>query len=80
MNLRKIRTEKGITQTALAETVGVTGQAICNYEVGIREPNLETLRNLAAALEVTVDELIGDNDDSSDISRVSRCESDRIPS
>ena len=64
MNLAKIRKEKEMTQTALAEKVGVGDTAICNYEKGLREPNLDTLKKLATALEVTVDELIGDDDDS----------------
>ena len=63
MNLKKIRTEKGITQKAIASEVGKTVGAISNYEIGIREPNLETLKKLATALEVTVDELLEDPDD-----------------
>ena len=81
MNLRKIRKEKGITQEQLANQIGAKRTRITNYETGYREPNLETLRNLATALEVTVDELIGDDDnDQCDVSRVSGCESDRVPS
>ena len=50
-----IRKEKGMTQNDLAEKLGLTSQAICNYEKGIREPNLDTMKKLATALEVTVD-------------------------
>ena len=63
MNLKKIRIKKGFTQTALAEKVNLTNQAICNYEMGIREPNLETLKKLATELECTVDELLEDETD-----------------
>jgi transcriptional regulator with XRE-family HTH domain len=59
----KIRKEKGMTQNDLAEKLGLTSQAICNYEKGIREPNLATLRNMSTVLECTVDELLEDDDD-----------------
>ena len=65
MNLREKRMEKGITQVALAKQTGLTNQAICNYEQGIREPRLRDAQALARALGCTVDELIGDPDDES---------------
>lgn len=63
MNLEKIRTEKGLTQISVAESVGVTSQAICNYEKGIREPSLYTLKRLASVLDCTVDELLADGEE-----------------
>ena len=60
MNLANKRKEKGITQEELANKVGVQNTAICNYEIGIREPNLDTLKRLASALDCTVDELLAD--------------------
>ena len=63
MNLREIRLARGITQKTLADAVGLSDQAICTYEIGTREPNLETLRKLATVLDCTIDELIGGNDD-----------------
>lgn len=60
MNLKKIRTEKGITQETLANAIGVNPTAISNYEIGIREPNLEKLKNIASVLDCTVDELLED--------------------
>ena len=62
MKLKEIRTQKGITQEELANKVGVQNTAICNYEVGIREPSLYTLKRIATVLECTVDELIEDED------------------
>lgn len=61
-NLKKIRLRKGLTQAELASKVGVLNTTICNYESGFREPDLETLKKLAAALECTVDELLEDDD------------------
>ena len=69
MNLVKIRTEKGMTQKIIADAVGVTPQAISNYEAGIREPSLSTAKRIATVLEVTVDQLL--EDESDDKGRVS---------
>ena len=62
MKLKEIRTQKGMTQESVAKGVGVTNQAICNYEKGVRKPGLYTLKKLANVLECTVDALIEDED------------------
>jgi transcriptional regulator with XRE-family HTH domain len=58
-NLKRIRTEKGITQGQLAKACGVTNQAISNYETGIREPSLDIIAKQVSVLEVSADELLG---------------------
>lgn len=63
LNLKKIRTQKGITQDELATKCGVSQQAVCNYEAGIREPSLYTLKRLASVLDCTVDELLADSEE-----------------
>ena len=63
MKLRDIRTKKEMTQEELAQSCGISRQRITNYEIGIREPNLDTLKKLETALEVTVDELLREEDD-----------------
>lgn len=62
MNLKKIRLERGMTQSDVAAAVGLSDEAICTYEIGTREPNLETLRKLATVLNCTIDELIGNEE------------------
>lgn len=62
-NLANFRKEKGITQKTLGDSVGVCANAISNYEIGIREPNIETLKKIATTLEVTVDELLKEAQD-----------------
>lgn len=57
-NLKALRKAANLTCIQLGEKVGCTAMTISRYETGKREPNLETLRRLAAALGVTVDELI----------------------
>jgi len=58
-NLKMIRISRGMSQEALAKAIGVTQQAIWNYENGIREPDLDTLRKLTEALDCTLEDLIG---------------------
>ena len=57
-NIKKFRSGKGITQEELAEQLHVTRQAVSNWENGKTQPDIETLSNLAAFFEVTVEELI----------------------
>lgn len=47
------RKARGLTQTELAEMVGLTQPAINRYEAGEREPDDKTLAGLARALGVT---------------------------
>lgn len=60
--LKELRTEKRMTCQAVATAVGLTKNAITNYESGIREPSLETLKKLCDFFDVTADYLIGRTD------------------
>lgn len=57
-NIKKIRTEKNLTQDALAEKIHVTRQAISNWENDKTKPDIEALEILAEVLEVEIEELI----------------------
>lgn len=57
--LKSFRTEKKLTQEDLAKKVGVAKTTIIGYEKGNREPDVEKLKLLASALDITADELIG---------------------
>ena len=57
-NLKKIRTEKKLTQDVLAEKLHVTRQAISNWENDKTKPDIESLEMLAEVLEVDIEELI----------------------
>lgn len=59
-NILKIRTEKGLTQAQLAEKLNVQQSMISMIENEERNPSVNVLLKLAAALGVTVDELIGE--------------------
>lgn len=56
-NLQKMRKQKGLTQEALAEAAGVARQTIAKWEAEESSPDLETAQRLAAALDVSLDDL-----------------------
>lgn len=51
-----------MTCQMVASAVGLTKNAITNYEAGIREPSLAILKNLCDLFEVSADYLIGRTD------------------
>jgi transcriptional regulator with XRE-family HTH domain len=58
-NLRRIRKAKGLTQEKLARLADLTNNTIIKIEAGKNQnPTLDTLKNMAKALEVSVEELI----------------------
>ena len=57
-NLKTYRLMAKMTQLDLANSVGVTRNAIANYEVGRSEPNFETMCLLSAALGVDLNDLV----------------------
>lgn len=56
-NMRRLRTERGLTQAQLAKRCGMEQPHISDIEGGKREPGWTTARRIAAALDVTMDEL-----------------------
>ena len=60
--LRELRVAHGLSQQKLAAQTGLTQQKIHAYEKGINEPDIYTLKLLAAFFGTTVDYLI-DNDE-----------------
>lgn len=57
-NLKRIRNKAGISQTELAEIVGVTQSMIAQAERGTRSLTLELGREIAIALNIHIDELL----------------------
>ena len=57
-NLQKLRKQRSMTQEALAEAVGVARQTIAKWEAEESAPDLELAGKLAAALEVSLDDLV----------------------
>lgn len=57
-NLKRIRTEKGISQNKIAHTLGIDRAFISNIENGKTNPTLATIAKLAKAIGVSVGELM----------------------
>jgi len=57
-NLKSLRKERGWTQQALAERLGLTRPTLGAYEEGRSEPKLSVLIDMAACFAVTVDALV----------------------
>lgn len=58
-NIKKIRNQKGVTQEKLADSIGVTPQAISRWESGAGYPAIEYLPDIAGFFGISVDELLG---------------------
>jgi len=58
-NLKKLREQKGLSQDRLAKLADVANNTIIKIEQGEnKNPTLDTLKKMAKALEVSVDDLI----------------------
>ena len=57
--ISRLRKERDMTQPALADLMGVSFQAVSNWERGASMPDIGKLPELAQALGVSVDELLG---------------------
>lgn len=57
--IARLRKDHGITQTQLAQRLGVSQQAVQAYEAGKRSIQITTLAELAEALSTPVEELFG---------------------
>ncbi len=59
-NLRRLRKEKGLQQTELAELAGISNSYISKIEKGTTEPTYTHIKRLVIALETTADKLLFD--------------------
>ena len=57
-NLKRIRTEKDISQVDVSRSLGVSRGFVSNIENGKTNPTLSTITRIAEALGVSVDELL----------------------
>ncbi len=70
--MTKMMKQKGVTQRELAEMSGVTEAAMSRYMRGERQPRAEVVANMATALGVTSDYLLGREEDRSELARATR--------
>lgn len=63
--IRIRRYKLDLTQEDLAEKCGLSKEHICNIETGRSKPSVQTLYNIAKALDLTFNDLIYDYDNAS---------------
>lgn len=59
INLRELRTVKGVTQREIAAHLGIDRTTFGKYETGASEPDFETVIRIADYFSVSVDYLLG---------------------
>ena len=58
-NLKEARLKSGLSQKELSENIGVAKSTYSLYESGKREPNVDTIKKITSALNVSADTLLG---------------------
>lgn len=59
--MKELRIEKGLSQQKLGEVFGFCNQTVSFWESGSREPDLDTLLEIARYFDVTLEELLTEN-------------------
>ena len=67
-NIRKLRVENDMSQTQLAEKLGVTRGAVSQWELGTTLPRMGMVQRIAGVFHVKVSEVIGQNEPTGDLS------------
>ena len=68
--IKKYREKNKMTQKDIAEILEVEAGTISKYESGMIKPNIESLKRLADNFHITVDELIKEDEEKFDISKI----------
>lgn len=68
--IRNLREKKGMSREEFAKRLGLSYWAVSKYENGERNPDAETLNKIADILGVTVDYLLGRNNNHSPHQRI----------
>ncbi len=61
-NIKKLRTERQLTQEQLSEFLSVSPQTVSRWEIGKVSPDISLLPVIAAYFDISVDELLGVTD------------------
>ena len=71
-NIKQYRLQNGWTQQELGAKIGISKNAIGNYEKGFRSPKKDTMFDLANAFNISIDDLFPpiQNDSSSNVSQI----------
>lgn len=68
--IKLYRENKKMTQNEIANILDVSPATVSKYESGALEPNIESLKRLAELFEISIDELLNDQEDKFDISKI----------
>ena len=68
--IKLYRENKKMTQNDIANILNVSPATVSKYETGSLEPNIESLKRLAELFEISIDELLNDEEDKFDISKI----------
>lgn len=68
--IKLYRENRKMTQNDLADILEVSAGTISKYESGSLEPSIESIKRLAELFEISIDELLNDEEDKFDISKI----------
>lgn len=57
-DIRKFREEKGLTQKELGKRCGMSESTLRQYESGLKNPQIDTIKKIADVLEVPLKEIL----------------------
>lgn len=69
-NIKAARAKKNMTQLELADIIGVSYQAVSNWERGNTMPDITKIPDIAKALEIKIEDILGDEESSRAVSKV----------
>lgn len=61
MNLKHLRTEKGLSQQQLATKLNVSRSTVAMWEAGSSEPNMQMIREISRVLGVPINAIFGES-------------------
>ena len=61
LKIKELREKEPLTQAEFAKKIGVSQSTVAAWELGTREPNIETLIKLSRYFNTSVDYLVGNN-------------------
>jgi len=68
--IKLYRENKKMTQSDIANILNVSSATISKYESGALEPSIESIKRLAELFKISIDELLNDEEDKFDISKI----------
>lgn len=68
--IKLYRENKKMTQNGLADILEASAGKISKYESGRLEPSIESIKRLAELFEISIDELLNDEEDKFEISKI----------